>query len=133
VRFMKRASVEVASTWAQTIGYSRAIRAGDLIFVSGTTAIGPDGKALHPGDAAAQATTILERIVVAIKELGAGPQHVIETRIYLTDISSWQAVGRAHGAMFREVRPATTIVQVGPLISPELLVEISAIASLAAG
>lgn len=128
---MNRPSVAVASTWAQAVGYSRATRAGDLIFVSGTTATGPDGKALHPGDAAAQSATVLDRIVAAIKELGAGPQHVVETRIYLTDMSSWQAVGRAHGLVFGEVRPATTIVQVGPLISPDLLVEISAIASLA--
>ena len=128
---MSRRQVPIASAWATTIGYSRAVRAGDLVVVSGTTASGPDGKALHPGDAGKQAEVILERIVAALAELGAGPKHVIETRIYLTDMTTWQDVGRAHGAVFADVRPATTIVQVGPLISPDLLVEISAPASLA--
>ncbi len=128
---MSRRQVPIASAWATTIGYSRAVRAGDLVVVSGTTASGPDGKPLHPGDAGKQAEVILERIVAALAELGAGPKHVIETRIYLTDMTTWQDVGRAHGAVFADVRPATTIVQVGPLISPDLLVEISATASLA--
>ena len=128
-----RKTVAVTSSWGETIGYSRAIRAGQLIFVSGTTASGPDGKALHPGDAGAQAQVILERIVAALAELGAGPEHVVETRIYLTDMQNWEGVGRAHGAVFRDVRPATTMVQVGPLIAPDLLVEISAVASLASG
>ncbi|MDZ5647778.1 MULTISPECIES: RidA family protein [Nitrospirillum] len=129
---MGRQKVEVASAWGEAIGYSRAVKAGDLIFVSGTTASGgPDGKAFHPGDAGGQAKVILERIVAALAELGAGPEHVVETRIYLTDMSTWQDVGRAHGAVFGGAKPATTIVQVGPLISPDLLVEISATASLA--
>ena len=128
---MSRRQVPIASAWATTSGYSRAVRAGDLVVVSGSTASGPDGTALHPGDAGKQAEVILERIVAALAELGAGPKHVIETRIYLTDMTTWQDVGRAHGAVFADVRPATTIVQVGPLISPDLLVEISATASLA--
>jgi len=129
---MGRAFVAIASKWAESIGYSRAVRAGELIFVSGTTAGGTDGKALCPGDAGGQAAIILDRIVAALKELGAVPEQVVETRIYLTDMSSWQDVGRAHGAVFGNTRPATTIVQVGPLISPDLLVEISAVASLSA-
>jgi len=129
---MSRQKIAIASAWGETIGYSRAIRAGDLIFVSGTTASGADGKALHPGDAGGQATIILERIVSALREFGAGPEHVVETRIYLTDMTAWQDVGRAHGAVFRDIRPAATMVQVGPLISSDLLVEISVIASLAA-
>jgi enamine deaminase RidA (YjgF/YER057c/UK114 family) len=128
---MNRQKVAIASSWGETIGYSRAVRAGDTIYVSGTTASGPDGKALHPGDAGGQAAVILERIVLALKELGAGPEHVVETRIYLTDMTTWQDVGRAHGKVFGDIRPATTMVQVGPLIAPDLLVEISAIASLA--
>jgi enamine deaminase RidA (YjgF/YER057c/UK114 family) len=128
---MNRRKVTIASSWGETIGYSRAIRAGDLIFVAGTTAAGADGNALHPGDAAGQATVILERIAAALKELGADLDHVVETRIYLTDMAVWQSVGCAHGAMFKDIRPAATMVQVGPLISPDLLVEISAIASLA--
>lgn len=128
---MERQKVAVASSWGEAIGYSRAIKAGDLIFVSGTTASGPDGKALHPGDAGAQAAVILERILAALKELGAGPEHVVETRIFLTDMTTWQDVGRAHGAVFKDIRPASTMVEIGPLIAPDLLVEISAIASLA--
>jgi enamine deaminase RidA (YjgF/YER057c/UK114 family) len=123
--------VEVTSAWGEAIGYSRAVRAGDLIFVSGTTASGPDGKALHPGDAGAQATVILERIAAALQELGAGPDHVVETRIYLADMTTWQDVGRAHGAMFKNIRPATVILEVSRLISSDLLVEIAATASLA--
>jgi enamine deaminase RidA (YjgF/YER057c/UK114 family) len=125
--------VEVTSSWGEAIGYSRAVRAGDLIFVSGTTASGPDGKALHPGEAGAQARVILERIVAALKELGAGPQHVVETRIYLSDMATWQDVGKAHGAVFKDIRPATVILEVSRLISSDLLCEIAATASLAAG
>jgi enamine deaminase RidA (YjgF/YER057c/UK114 family) len=130
---MATQKVEVTSSWGEAIGYSRAVRAGDLIFVSGTTASGPDGKALHPGDAGAQAAEILQRIVAALKELGAGPQHVVETRIYLADMTTWEAVGRAHGAMFKDARPATVILEVSRLIAPDLMVEIAATASLAAG
>ena len=128
---MATQKVQVTSAWGEAIGYSRAVRAGDLIFVSGTTASGPDGKALHPGDAGAQTTVILERIAAALKELGAGPQHVVETRIYLADMTTWQDVGRAHGAMFKDIRPATVILEVSRLIAPDLLVEIAATASLA--
>jgi enamine deaminase RidA (YjgF/YER057c/UK114 family) len=128
---MARQKVDVTSAWGEAIGYSRAVRAGDLIFVSGTTASGPDGKAMHPGDAGAQAAEILQRIAAALKELGAGPEHVVETRIYLADITTWEAVGRAHGAMFKTTRPATVILEVSKLIAPDLLVEIAATASLA--
>jgi enamine deaminase RidA (YjgF/YER057c/UK114 family) len=130
---MVRQKIDVTSSWGEAIGYSRAVRAGDLIFVSGTTASGPDGKALHPGDAGAQAAEILQRIAAALKELGAGPEHVVETRIYLADITTWEAVGRAHGAMFKTTRPATVILEVSKLIAPDLLVEIAATASLVAG
>ena len=128
---MNRRRIAIPSTWGESIGYSRAIRAGELIFVSGTTASGPDGKALHPGEAGAQARTVLERILAALAELGASAEHVVETRIYLTRMQDWQDVGRAHGEVFRHARPAATMVEIGPLISPDLLVEISAIASLA--
>jgi len=122
---MTRTRVPISSAWAETIGYSRAIRAGDLIFVSGTTATGPDGKALHPGDAAAQARVILERILAALGELGTSAEHVVETRVFLTDISTWQDVGRTHGEVFRDIRPAVTIVEVGPFIAPGLLGDLS--------
>ena len=129
---MPTQKVAVTSSWGEAIGYSRAVRAGDLIFVSGTTASGPNG-AMHPGDAGAQTAEILNRIGAALKELGAGLEHVVETRIYLADINTWQAVGRAHGAAFKDVRPATEILEVSKLIDSDLLVEIAATASLAAG
>jgi uncharacterized damage-inducible protein DinB len=129
VRLTRRPRVPVASVWGEVIGYSRAVRAGDLIFVSGTTASGPEGRALYPGDPARQAELILERIGAALRALDAELADVVETRIYLADIADWQAVGRVHGAAFRDACPASTIVEVGPLVAPDLLVEISAIAA----
>ncbi|MBF0561957.1 MAG: RidA family protein [Alphaproteobacteria bacterium] len=126
-----RKKVVITSSWGDTIGYSRAVRAGDLVFVSGTTASGPDGNALHPGDAGKQAEVILERIGAALSELGAGLEDVVETRVYVTDIAQWLDVARAHGTVFNTIRPATTIVQVAALVGTGLLVEISATASLA--
>lgn len=126
-----RERVPVASIWGETIGYSRAMRAGDLVFVSGTTASGLGGTPLHPGDAAKQAEVVLQRIEAALLELGSDLSEVVETRIYLTDIADWQTVGRVHGRIFAATRPATTIVQVGPLVGEGLLVEISAIAMTA--
>ncbi len=128
---MQRQRVPVASSLGATIGYSRAVRAGDLVFVAGTTATSPDGGALHPGDAGKQTEVILERIGAALRELGASMEDVVETRIYVTDMSLWPAVGAAHGAVFKDIRPASTLVQIGPLIFPGLLVEISAIAATA--
>lgn len=125
---MTRDKVAVSSDWGEIIGYSRAVRAGNLIFISGTTASGSDGAALCPNDAKGQAKIVLERIAAALHDIGSDLQDVVETRIYLTDITQWEAVGRIHGATFRNVRPATTIVQVGPLVAPDLLVEISATA-----
>jgi enamine deaminase RidA (YjgF/YER057c/UK114 family) len=127
---MQRQQVLVASPLGATIGYSRAVRAGNLVFVAGTTASTPDGGTLHPGDAGKQTEVILERIAAALRELGAGVEHVVETRIYITDIALWPAVGQAHGAVFKDIRPASTLVGVSALIFPGLLVEISAIASV---
>jgi enamine deaminase RidA (YjgF/YER057c/UK114 family) len=126
---MQRQRVPVASSLGATIGYSRAVRAGDLVFVAGTTATSPDGGALHPGDAGKQTEVILDRIDAALRELGASLEDVVETRIYVTDMSLWPAVGAAHSAVFKDIQPASTLVQVGPLIFPGLLVEISAIAA----
>lgn len=128
---MNRKKIADTSAFGETIGYSRAVRAGDLIFVAGMTASGPFGNALFPGDAGAQATLILERIAAMLNEFGAGPKHVVETRVFLTDMSDWETVARVHGSVFQDARPATTIVQIGPLLSPDLRVQISAIASLA--
>lgn len=127
---MERRKVVVTSAWGETIGYSRAVRAGNMVFVSGTTASGPEG-AMFPGDAGKQAEEILKRIGAALEELGASFDDVVETRIYLTDMTTWQDVGKAHGAVFGKAKPATTMVQVGPLIAPGLMVEISATAIVA--
>jgi enamine deaminase RidA (YjgF/YER057c/UK114 family) len=123
-----RSSVAVENKWGDIVGYSRAVRIGDLIVVSGTTAAAADGGALHPGDAGAQARLILERIGAALAKLGASLEDVVETRIDVCDIDQWEAVGRAHGAAFGSVRPATTLLEVSRLIAPDLVVEISATA-----
>lgn len=114
-----RRRVDPNNRWSQAVGYSRAVRAGDRVFVAGTTAPGPD--------ASTQAKAALAVIVGALRELGAGPEHVVRTRMYVVDIErDWEAVGRAHREAFGEARPATTMVQIARLIDPALLVEIEA-------
>lgn len=125
---MERQRVSAGTPWGEVVGYSRAVKAGNLVFVAGTTASGPDGKALHPGDPGKQAEVALQRIGAALQALGAGLDDVVETRIYVRDIAHWEAVGRAHGAAFARARPAATMVEVASLITPDLLVEISAVA-----
>jgi enamine deaminase RidA (YjgF/YER057c/UK114 family) len=123
-----RELVATENPWGDIVGYSRAVRIGELIMVSGTTASGPDGRALHPGEAALQTRVILERIGAALAKLGASLEDVVETRVYVCDIDQWEAVGREHGAVFGAIRPATTMVEVSRLIAPDLVVEISATA-----
>jgi enamine deaminase RidA (YjgF/YER057c/UK114 family) len=123
-----RNSVPTANPWGDIVGYSRAVRVGNLVFVSGTTATGPEGEALHPGEPGPQTRLILERIEAALAKLGASLRDVVETRVYVCDIDQWEAVGRVHGEVFADVRPATTMVEVSRLIAPDLLVEISAVA-----
>lgn len=125
-----RNSVPAGNPWGDIVGYSRAVRVGNLVFVSGTTASGPEGQALHPGDPGAQTRLILERIETALVKLGATMKDVVETRIYVCDIAQWEAVGRVHGEIFADVRPTTAMVEVSRLIAPDLLVEISAIAAI---
>jgi len=125
-----RASVPTGNPWGDIVGYSRAIRAGNVIFVSGTTAAGEDGRALYPGDPGRQTNVILERIEAALSKLGGSLNDVVETRIYVCDMDQWEAVGRAHGAVFAAIRPATTMVEVNRLIASDLVVEISATAVL---
>lgn len=129
---MERQRVSAGTPWGEVVGYSRAVKAGNLVFVAGTTASGPDGKALHPGDPGKQAEVALQRIGAALQALGAGLDDVVETRIYVRDIAQWEAVGRAHGAAFARARPAATMVEVASLITPDLLVEISAVAVIGA-
>jgi len=125
-----RRQVEVTNAWGAAIGYSRAVRHGNMIVVSGTAASGPEG-AMYPGDPEAQTREVLARIGAALHELGGSLADVIETRVFLTRMSDWEAVGRAHGAVFRDIRPATTLLQAGALIAEDLLVEIAATAVVA--
>ena len=123
-----RNSVPAGNPWGDIVGYSRAVRVGNLVFVSGTTASGPEGQALHPGEPGPQTRLILERMDAALAKLGASLKDVVETRVYVRDIGQWEAVGRVHGEVFADIRPATTLVEVSQLITSDLLVEISAMA-----
>ena len=120
-----RTRLSTGSPWEPLVGYSRAIRAGNFIEVSGTTAI-QDGQVVAPGDAYAQTKHILQLIAQSLEQLGSSTADVVRTRIYVTDISQWEAVGKAHGEVFGEIRPACSMVEVKALIDPRLLVEIEA-------
>jgi enamine deaminase RidA (YjgF/YER057c/UK114 family) len=112
--------------WEPVAGYSRVVRAGDHVYVSGCTAITEDGVVIGVGDPGAQARQALENVERALAQVGATLQQVVRTRIYVTDISRWEDVGRAHGEVFGEIRPATSMVQVSALIDPRMMVEIEA-------
>jgi len=127
---MKRQNISSGAKWEEIVGYSRAVRVGNVVEVAGTTAVDAEGNVVGVGDAGAQTTRILQIIETALAEAGATMANVVRTRMFVTDISQWQAVGRAHGEFFRDVRPASTMVEVSGLISPEMLVEIEVTAYL---
>jgi enamine deaminase RidA (YjgF/YER057c/UK114 family) len=122
---MERQRVATAAPWAATVGYSRAVRAGSIVHVAGTAAVGEAGEIVAIGDAYGQAKRCLEIIVAALREVGASPEQVVRTRMYVRNPADWEAVGRAHGEVFAEVRPVTTMVFTG-FIDPAMLVEIEA-------
>ena len=122
----KRENFSTAAKWEPIVGYSRAVRVGNQVFVTGTVATDEAGNAVAPGDVYAQAKQSLQNIERVLKRAGATMKDVVRTRIFVTDISRWEEVGRAHGEVFKDIRPCTTMVEVSKLISPEYLVEIEA-------
>ncbi|MFC7044068.1 RidA family protein [Halobacteriaceae archaeon GCM10025711] len=123
---MERTTISSGTEWEDRVGYSRAVRVGNEVRVSGTTATDEDGDVVGVGDPAAQAKQAFENVLDALSELGASADDVVRTRMYVTDIDDWEAVGRAHADAFGDAKPATSMVEVSRLVDPAMLVEVEA-------